>query len=131
MLTSPEHGAAGGLLPPRKPRVSVLRVLVLLIPALVLFCTILILWILRPHVHPASPQAACIALLKQIEGAKATWALEGRKLPTDVPVAGDLFGEGRYIVKTPRCPAGGDYTLGAVREKPRCSIPGHTLSVSE
>ena len=112
--------------PPRKPRVSFLRILLLLIPALLLFCAILILWILRPHEEPRSPRSACIANLKQIQGAKDQWALEHKKHPTDIPADADLFGQDRYIAVKLACPEGGKYALGAVAEKPTCSIAGHT-----
>jgi hypothetical protein len=38
----------------------------------------------------------------------------------------DLFGPGHYMAAKPVCPSGGIYTLGAVQENPRCTIPGHT-----
>ncbi len=121
-----ESRTSGQAEPARKRRISVVRVLVLLVPALILFCTILFHAVWRPHSH-GSPRSLCVAHLKQIEGAKATWALEHRKQPTDVPTDSDLFGTNRYIFVKPKCPAGGNYTLGAVSENPRCSIPSHTL----
>ena len=80
----------------------------------------------------ASQKNACIANLKQLDGAKATWALEQRKVNTDTPVATDLFGATAYIRDTPTCPGGGtDYIdgIGAVDTKPVCSLAGsgHTL----
>src|SRR3954470_7006367 len=70
---------------------------------------------------------ACISTLKAIEGAKANWALHMKKADSDVPTDADLFGPDKYIESKPTCPAGGNYTLGAVREKPTCSIPEHAL----
>ena len=74
---------------------------------------------------------ACIANLKQIDGAKATWALEQKKTNTDVPGAGDLFGANNYIRDTPGCPANtGAYALNQVMDKPTCPTTttlGHTL----
>jgi len=75
----------------------------------------------------ASQKNACIANLKQIEGAKATWALENKKVNSDVPVDTDLFGTDKYIREKPACPGGGTYTLLAVDLKPTCTIGGHTL----
>jgi hypothetical protein len=72
-------------------------------------------------------RSACIANLKNIEGAKATWALENHKETNAVPTDADLFGRTLYISEKPPCPGNGTYTLGAVSEKPRCSIRGHTL----
>jgi len=75
----------------------------------------------------ASQKAACVANLKQIEGAKATWALEQKKVNTDTPTDGDLFGATLYISAKPSCPASGTYALGAVSAVPTCTISDHTL----
>jgi len=71
--------------------------------------------------------SSCIANLKQIEGAKGTWALENRKDLNAIPTDTDLFGVNKYFREKPICPQGGTYTIGSVAEKPRCSIPGHTI----
>ena len=77
----------------------------------------------------ASQKNACIANMKQIDGAKATWALEQKKQNSDLPVVGDLYGSDKYIREEPTCPAGGAYTLGTVATKPSCPNAGigHTL----
>src|SRR5262245_39448352 len=75
----------------------------------------------------ASQKNACIANLKQMDGAKATWALEQKKVNTDTPTDSDLFGATLYIREKPGCPAGGAYTLNDVQSKPTCNIAGHTL----
>jgi hypothetical protein len=72
-----------------------------------------------------SPRIACIANLKQIEGAKNTWQLEYEKTTNDVPTDADLFGTNHYIKIKPNCWAGGVYTLGP--DRPKCSIPEHNL----
>ena len=77
-----------------------------------------------------SQQKACIANLKQINGATATWAMEQKKNNTDTPAATDLFGANVYIRDEPACPGGGSYTLAQVDTKPTCSLAsssGHTL----
>src|SRR5512141_1691517 len=61
----------------------------------------------------ASQKNACIANMKQIDGAKATWALENKKVNTDSPTDGDLFGDTLYIRAKPECPGGGTYALNA------------------
>src|SRR5687767_14817575 len=68
----------------------------------------------------ASQRNACIANMKQIHGAKSTWALENKKSPADTPGDVDLFGADKYIAKKPECPAGGAYTVGAVDADPIC-----------
>ena len=75
----------------------------------------------------ASQKNACIANLKQIDGAKATWALEQKKTNTDSPGNTDLYGSSNYIRDQPTCPGGGSYTLGDVQTKPVCTVAGHTL----
>jgi prepilin-type N-terminal cleavage/methylation domain-containing protein len=77
----------------------------------------------------ASQRSACIANLKQIDGAKATWALETKKVSTDTMAASDLYGATLYIRDQPFCPGGGTYTLGDVGTKPVCTLTaeGHSL----
>ncbi len=75
----------------------------------------------------ASARAACRANLMIIDGAKSTWALENKKLESDVPKDADLFGGTRYVREKPACPMGGTYTVRSVGEKPTCSVSGHTI----
>jgi len=77
----------------------------------------------------ASQRNACIANLKQIDGAKATWALENKKASTDTPGTSELYGATNYIRDEPFCPGGGTYALNAVDTKPTCtkSAEGHVL----
>ena len=70
----------------------------------------------------ASQRNACIANLKQIDGAKQTWALETKQVAGASPGAAALYGPTLYIRDTPLCPANGTYTIGAVSEKPTCSL---------
>src|SRR5690242_901870 len=75
----------------------------------------------------ASQKNACIANLKQIDGAKATWALEQKKGNTDEPTDAQLYGVDNYLRTKPECPGGGSYTMGNVQTKPECSVAGHVL----
>src|SRR5436305_9112113 len=79
----------------------------------------------------ASQKNACIANLKQIDGAKATWGLQQTKVATDVPVDPDMFGATQYIRDQPSCPGGGTYSWNDVATKPTCTLAaapaGHTL----
>ena len=74
---------------------------------------------------------ACIANLKQIDGAKATWALEQKKGNTDIPASTDLFGAANYVRDEPACPATGQaYPMVTVGTKQTCATGttlGHTL----
>jgi hypothetical protein len=62
-----------------------------------------------------------------LDGAKVTWMLDHQKTTNDIPTDSDIFGTNRYIAKKLRCPSGGVYTLGSLNDRPKCSIPGHTL----
>ena len=77
----------------------------------------------------ASQTNACIANLKQIEGAKATWALEEKMSNSDEPGDTDLFGDTKYIRVKPDCPANGTYDLAPVDAKPTCTVAGHELYI--
>jgi len=68
-----------------------------------------------------SQRNACINNLRQIDGAKASWALEFKKATSDTPVAADLYGADKYIKDEPKCPGGGGYTIDVVGTKPTCS----------
>src|SRR4051812_44138365 len=78
----------------------------------------------------ASQKNACIANLKQMDGAKATWALEQKKVNTDTPGDTDLFGTTQYVRDKPECPGGGSYTLGDVQTRPICSLGATTAQHS-
>src|SRR3954466_13750194 len=75
----------------------------------------------------ASQKAACVANLRTMDGAKATWALEQKKTNSDQPTDADLFGATSYIREKPGCPAGGTYPLNQVDAKPTCTISDHTF----
>ena len=76
-----------------------------------------------------SQKNACIANLKQMDGAKATWAMELKKDNTKIPDDTDLFGATLYIKDKPECPGGGSYSLLAVDTKITCTLAtaGHSL----
>ena len=66
----------------------------------------------------------CINNLRQIDGAKQTWALEKGMGPDASPDAAALL---PYIKadrnnNIPGCPAGGVYTYGTVGTLPTCSL---------
>ena len=70
-------------------------------------------------------QNACIANLKQIDGAITLYALDAGLSSADTVVMGDLVTA--YIKATPGCPAGGTYTLVDIGTEPTCSVSGHEL----
>ena len=77
--------------------------------------------------HVSSTTKACISNLKQLEGAKAVWALEHGKGTNDMPRWSEIIGKTNYLESKPICPQGGSYTLGAVGTTARCTVPGHVL----
>src|SRR5881628_508034 len=72
----------------------------------------------------SSQRNACMANLKQMDGAKASWAVEQKKASSDTPVTTDIFGASAFIRDQPSCPGGGTYTMGAVDTKVLCSKAG-------
>lgn len=72
----------------------------------------------------ASQRNACIANMKQIDGAISTWALEQKKNNGDAVVYGDLFGNTSYIRVAPTCPAGTvAYAVTTVGAVPQITCP--------
>lgn len=69
---------------------------------------------------------ACVNILRQVDGAKAKYALAS-KLEGGAVVTADqisAFLKGGAIEE---CPANGTIQVGIVGENPTCSIPEHTL----
>ena len=71
---------------------------------------------------------ACIANLKQIEGAKTLWALDTNAGSTATPAWTDLVSD--YIKTTPSCPAAGTYSINNVSTNPACTEANHALPVA-
>ena len=71
---------------------------------------------------------ACIANLKQLDGAAQQWALENKKSGTDT-VSAALVTDYLKGGAVPTCPAGGAYTTAfTVSGTPTCTTGGaHTL----
>jgi len=96
--------------------------------ALSLFVLPLLLAIAIPNFVKARQTAQrnmCINNLRQIDGAKRSWALENKKEKTDTPTQSDLM---PYFGEFPTCPAGGTYQINSVGEPPTCSVPDHRLT---
>jgi prepilin-type N-terminal cleavage/methylation domain-containing protein len=72
---------------------------------------------------------ACIANLKQIDGANQQWALENKKTDSDTV---DATGSVTYLKggAAPTCPAGGSYTIAVVVSNPPTCNLGATLGHS-
>lgn len=76
------------------------------------------------------PRNACIANLKQIDGAIQQWALDNKKKDTEAP---DFKEAIKYLKngRLPKCPSGGNYNAGkTIADPPTCSLGitlGHTL----
>jgi len=68
---------------------------------------------------------ACIANLKQIQGATQVWAIDNNKTGSDTPATLSTLNTAdslvpNYIKKEPKCPAGGNYATGTVDAGPTC-----------
>ncbi len=75
---------------------------------------------------------ACIANLKQIQGAIEQWALETKKAPAAAVLTTDISGGSTNFIKQAintelKCPAGGTYTVTTVAANPTCDVTGHSL----
>ena len=72
---------------------------------------------------------ACIANLKQIQGAIQVWAIDNNASGGAVVGMTNIVND--YIKKTPACPKSGTYTLTNVDTDPTCSLSAapnsHTL----
>ena len=84
------------------------------------------------HSREVSHQKACIANLRQLEGAVQSWALEQKKNNGDSIDSNALFGQTNYIKSVLHCPAGGTYNYHNVGDPVQvdCSLStneGHTL----
>jgi hypothetical protein len=77
--------------------------------------------------NAANDAKICQSILRTLDGAKQTFALEHRKGKAVLVTDADLFGTNSYIREKPKCPGGGEYFLRAVAEQPSCSIEGHKL----
>jgi prepilin-type N-terminal cleavage/methylation domain-containing protein len=84
------------------------------------------------HSREVSTRKACVAQLRQLEGAVQTWALERRKSSGDAIDSNELFGTTNYIKNVIICPSGGGpYIYGLVGDPVhvRCTlgpVQGHT-----
>ena len=73
-------------------------------------------------------QNACINNLRQLDGAKAQWALENKKVDSDAITTTDVSPYLKGSVM-PQCPANGTYSVTTVAATPACTLStaGHTL----
>ena len=72
-------------------------------------------------------KSACVNSLRQIEGAKATWALENHIRTNAAPSDDDLFGSTKYIVRKPDCMDGGTISIGDLEHPVSCTITLHSV----
>src|SRR3989442_10449505 len=75
----------------------------------------------------ASQKSACIANLKQIDGAKQTWALENKKVSRSVEHTSDLQSSPNHIRGQLFGQTSGTYTIATVAAKPTRTITDHTI----
>jgi len=75
----------------------------------------------------SSQKSACLSNLRRIQNAKQQWATENSKPSDSTPRWEDLQPYLDQSGGTPHCPAGGEYTIGAMNQPPTCSVMGHEL----
>jgi hypothetical protein len=84
--------------------------------------------VVKPRVN--SQGNACIANLKQIQGAIEQYALENKLEASNRVSISDISGGTNWQTIRPMinvdltCPGGGFYSVGTVAESPRCSVHG-------
>jgi hypothetical protein len=73
-----------------------------------------------------APRNACIANMKQLDGAAQQWALENKKQDGDLvePGKAAVYLKGGQFMN---CPLGGKYSFTQVSNPPCCTITGHSL----
>ncbi len=71
-----------------------------------------------------SRQRACVANLRDLEGAKEQYALEHEGRAPEGMAALRLG----YLRAMPVCPAGGTYSPGDMQQPVSCDYPGHDAS---
>jgi hypothetical protein len=76
--------------------------------------------------HTQALKTACMANLRAVQEVKAIWASHNLFSSNAIPTWTNLIGV-EYLRERPQCPSGGDYTLGAVKDRVQCSVEGHTL----
>lgn len=69
----------------------------------------------------SSRARTCASGLRQLDSAKAQWALEHNKKETETPTQAEVMA---YLKVYPECPSGGVLTINAVGQAPTCSY-GH------
>ncbi len=73
----------------------------------------------------SEPRDLCVVQLKQLDGAKKSWAAKNNKAADAVPTEADLIGPSGFFKKMPVCPEGGVYRLNAVKDLPSCTLAGN------
>jgi len=67
----------------------------------------------------------CRTHLRHLQEAKERWAMEHKKIDTDIPTFDDLVPN--YVKDVPQCPSSGVYDLKSVGEDATCTTPDHTM----
>ena len=76
-------------------------------------------------------KSACVNSLRQIEGTKATWALENHIRKNAAPSDDDLFGPTKYVVRKPDCMDGGTISIGDLEHPVSCTITLHSVEAGD
>ena len=96
----------------------------------VTLCIAVILLVVVPNLPRARSNISrnpCINILRSLDGATETWALDNGKTTNDIPTWDDIRPYLSRDGKIPSCPQGGKYALGRKGTLPTCTYPGHRL----
>jgi hypothetical protein len=82
-------------------------------------------------VNSRRSRSACPNMLRQIEGAKGTWALERNIRTNATPTEQDIFGPDSYIAVKLNCPEGGTLSIGDLDHPASCTINLHSQEAGD
>jgi hypothetical protein len=105
-----------------RKRDTIVMAAIIVIVGIVLFAAFVVPYLANRPLN--SPINSCRNNLRQIDGATQGWAMKNHKDTNAVPTWNDIL---PYMKYTPKCPSGGNYTLGSLSRMPTCSIPEHLI----
>lgn len=105
---------------------SPLRIIILLLSLVFVLAMIAVPNFLKGRTMSGN---ACVNNLRQIAGAKNSWALENKRTAGTAISSADEIGINKYLrgERTPLCPSGGTIQYNNVGAAPTCTVAGHSI----